>query len=173
MTTLTPLTALPLAALLHVVQHLPAPVVITDPAGFVIGTSPQASLLLGSRSGRDVHLDQHLATSSPEVRVTQRSSIESEDGQHHLVGLADHRMSPMAPPKDVAALAGAVAHDFNNLLGVIINFASLAAAGVPPGSAAADDLREVLAASQRAATIANRLKELGDVRSADRFSDRI
>ncbi|MDO9355000.1 MAG: hypothetical protein Q7T55_14980 [Solirubrobacteraceae bacterium] len=163
---MTPLSSSELA---RVVELLPTPVVLLDEHGFIQSTSAPAAARLGlPRTPDDVHLDQFLALSGGSLSAEERAPVAIDTGEPMtLVALAGPLAPP--PPKDVAALAGAVAHDFNNLLGVIMNFATLAAATVPPGSAAASDLREVLAATQRAATIAQRLQELGDVRTPRRF----
>ncbi len=160
---------LPTSALTHVVEHLPTPIVVLDDGGFVVSASPCAVDLLALRIDDNTHLERHLAGTDGAHSVGRRSLIPTDSGTHELVAIVGAPV-PL-PPKDVAALAGAVAHDFNNLLGVIMNFTTLAAATLPPGSPAASDLREVLAASQRAATIAQRLQELGEVRPAGRFAE--
>jgi PAS domain-containing protein len=164
-------TLLTIPALAHVVEQMPAPVVLIDQHGFITRASQLAATRLGlALAPEDVHLDQYLVLSGGSLTVEHRAPIQTDDGETFtLVALAGPLAPP--PPKDVAALAGAVAHDFNNLLGVILNFATLAAATVAPGSAAASDLREVLTATQRAATIAQRLQELGDVRTPGRFAE--
>ena len=47
-------------------------------------------------------------------------------------------------------LAGGIAHDFNNILGIIIGYADLAKADVPPGTQLERDLQNVMTASNRA-----------------------
>lgn len=54
-------------------------------------------------------------------------------------------------------LAGGIAHDFNNILGAIGGNAELVAQDVEPGSAAADGLQEILAASARARELVKRI----------------
>lgn len=54
-------------------------------------------------------------------------------------------------------LAGGIAHDFNNILGAIGGNAELVAQDVEPGSAAADGLQEILAASVRAKELVKRI----------------
>lgn len=153
---------LSLQSLTQVVQHLPIPVVLTDPAGFVVCASTLASALLHSApSTQRLHLDRHLHELAPPRPTTDRTPIVCDAGPHHLVvlGPVPHPRGSSAP-QDVATLAGEVAHDFNNLLGVIINYTTLAAADAPSDSQQARDLAEVLAASRRAATIADRLRRM-------------
>jgi PAS domain S-box-containing protein len=57
----------------------------------------------------------------------------------------------------VGRLAGGVAHDFNNLLTVITGYGQLALNRVPSDSAMAADLREVLGAADRAASLTKQL----------------
>jgi two-component system cell cycle sensor histidine kinase/response regulator CckA len=59
--------------------------------------------------------------------------------------------------ESVGQLAGGIAHDFNNLLAVIANFAGFVAAEVPPGSTLADDVQQIIAATDRAGELTRRL----------------
>jgi PAS domain S-box-containing protein len=60
----------------------------------------------------------------------------------------------------IGELAGSIAHDFNNLLTAIKGFTDCALAAAGPDSPAADDLREVLDAANRARALAGRLLAL-------------
>ena len=145
----------PISTLAAVIEHLPMPVVLTTTDGVVVAASPASHPFVGiARPGATMHgLLEHL---SP-VPTTTSHRVET-DGEPHLIVAIDDAAAP--PPADVAALARESAHDFNNLLGVIINFASLAAADVPEGSSAAQDLQEVLVAARRAATLTKRLLQI-------------
>lgn len=156
---------IPLQSLTHVVQHLPIPVVVTDDAGFVVATSSLATALLHSTAPTErIHLGQHLEALAPSSPAVDRTPIQCDSGMHDLVVLgAAHK--PV--PQDVATLAGEIAHDFNNLLGVIINYTTLAATDAPSGSQQARDLAEVLAASRRAAVIADRLRRMSTADALD------
>jgi PAS domain S-box-containing protein len=57
----------------------------------------------------------------------------------------------------VGRLAGGVAHDFNNLLTLILSYTSLALDGVDPESELAAELREILDAGDRAASLTRQL----------------
>lgn len=58
-------------------------------------------------------------------------------------------------------LAGGVAHDFNNLLTSMLGFSTLALEGLPDDHPARSDLREVIAAAERAAKLTAQLLTLG------------
>jgi two-component system, cell cycle sensor histidine kinase and response regulator CckA len=57
----------------------------------------------------------------------------------------------------VGRLAGGVAHDFNNLLTAISGYAELVLAEAPPDTVVRDDLKEILKAAGRAATLTRQL----------------
>jgi len=57
----------------------------------------------------------------------------------------------------IGRLAGGIAHDFNNLLTAIRGNASLALVDLPPGSAAKDDLEQIVESSDRAAALTRQL----------------
>jgi len=57
----------------------------------------------------------------------------------------------------IGRLAGGVAHDFNNILSVILSYVGFAIAELPDGDPIREDLQEVRAASQRAATLTKQL----------------
>lgn len=137
-----------------VVEHLPVPVVLTTAEGAVVSASRASLPIVGVLEAGE-RLEALIAGLDP-VPLTTEHPVEADGLPHLLVALDDRPL----PPADVAALARATAHDFNNLLGVIINFASLAAAQVPEGSSAAQDLQEVLVASRRAATLTQRLLQI-------------
>ena len=61
----------------------------------------------------------------------------------------------------VGELAGGVAHEFNNLLQAIFAFTGFALEALPPDHAASDDLRQVLAAAERAAMLTRQLLGFG------------
>ncbi|MBO9534931.1 MAG: PAS domain S-box protein [Solirubrobacteraceae bacterium] len=58
-------------------------------------------------------------------------------------------------------LAGGVAHDFNNLLAVILNFSTLAADVVVPGTQLADDIGEIRRAAERGRVLTRKLLIVG------------
>lgn len=57
----------------------------------------------------------------------------------------------------VGQLAGGVAHDFNNLLTAIVSYAALVRDALPPGHASLPDVREIEAATERAAGLTRQL----------------
>lgn len=60
--------------------------------------------------------------------------------------------------ESIGRLAGGVAHDFNNLLTAILGFAELAAAGLPDGVPAQDDLKSIRGVAQRGAALIRQLR---------------
>lgn len=59
--------------------------------------------------------------------------------------------------ESIGRLAGGIAHDFNNLLSAIIGFAELAMDRIPPDHPVQQDLRYILTASEKAATLVKQL----------------
>ncbi|HYC32331.1 MAG TPA: histidine kinase dimerization/phospho-acceptor domain-containing protein, partial [Gemmatimonadales bacterium] len=57
----------------------------------------------------------------------------------------------------IGSLAGGVAHEVNNMLAVMLGFSDMARRQLPPGSAPAADLQEVIRAGERAARITQQL----------------
>ncbi len=113
--------------------------------GRVIGTLSFGSRTKTSFSEDDLALMQavthHFAIAMDRVH-TQKLLRESEASLQ--------RSQKM---ESIAVLAGGIAHDFNNLLAGIIGNASLAEALLSPGSPAAETIREVVKAGERAARL--------------------
>jgi signal transduction histidine kinase len=59
--------------------------------------------------------------------------------------------------ESLGLLAGGIAHDFNNILTAILGHADLALASLPPGSTLRSQIKEIRAASQRAAELAGQM----------------
>jgi two-component system cell cycle sensor histidine kinase/response regulator CckA len=76
--------------------------------------------------------------------VTERAALEA-------------RLARAERLETVGQLAGGIAHDFNNLLAVIANYAGFLHATVEPGSRAAEDVEQILAASRAANELTRRL----------------
>lgn len=76
--------------------------------------------------------------------VTERVALEARLGRAERL-------------ETVGQLAGGIAHDFNNLLAVIANYAGFLRDTVEPGSRAADDVEQILAASRAANELTRRL----------------
>jgi PAS domain S-box-containing protein len=76
--------------------------------------------------------------------ITRRRSLEAQLRQAQKL-------------ESVGRLAGGVAHDFNNLLTAIINYSSFAAEALHDDDPILDDVKEVLAAGRRAASLTSQL----------------
>ncbi|MGD9949140.1 MAG: PAS domain S-box protein, partial [Desulfobulbus sp.] len=57
----------------------------------------------------------------------------------------------------IGTLAGGIAHDFNNILNVILGYGTMVLESLEAGSAAREDMNEVLTAAERAVHLTNRL----------------
>jgi signal transduction histidine kinase len=84
------------------------------------------------------------------VDVTERKRSERE-----RLELED-RLSRAEKYRSLAGMAAGVAHDFNNLLTTIIGYSELARRDIPSGRAA-DSIRQVLGAAERAAQLVDQL----------------
>ena len=78
------------------------------------------------------------------VDITSEKSLESKLFQAQKM-------------ESVGRLAGGVAHDFNNLLTAINGYAQFVMEGLPPGDPKRDDVKEILAAGERAAALTRQL----------------
>lgn len=58
----------------------------------------------------------------------------------------------------IGRLAGGVAHDFNNILGVILGYGELVASELEPGTAASEQVAEMVKAAERGATLTRQLQ---------------
>jgi len=80
--------------------------------------------------------------------VTERRNLEAELRQSQKM-------------EAVGQLASGVAHDFNNLLTVVLSSAQVALSSLPADSEVTQDLREILEAGNRAATLTRQLLAFG------------
>ena len=77
------------------------------------------------------------------------------DVTHHV--RLEARLREAQRLEAVGQLAGGVAHDFNNLIAVIANYAAFVRKDLEPGSRAADDVEQIIAAGRRASELTRRL----------------
>jgi PAS domain S-box-containing protein len=57
----------------------------------------------------------------------------------------------------LGTFAGGIAHDFNNIITAIIGFSSMIQSNLPPGDTSRENLREIMAAGERAAALTRSL----------------
>lgn len=95
-----------------------------------------------------------LATVALGLLLTQR--VEREASVARELELQAHYFQAQKM-EGVGRLAAGVAHDFNNLLTIITGSADLAASALPEGHPAQEDLRQILAAGERAGALTRQL----------------
>ncbi len=137
-----------------------------SPLQSVLGLSAAAlAVLLGAAlafvfSGRSLLLAARLQESlrsRSELEEQHRALQREVEARQRL----EERLRHAQKLEAVGTLAGGVAHDFNNLLSVINGYAAMALRELPEGHAAREDLREILAAGGRAATLTRQLLAFG------------
>jgi PAS domain S-box-containing protein len=84
-----------------------------------------------------------------DVSERKRSEEEREKLQNQV-----RHMQKM---EAIGVLAGGIAHDFNNLLGAIVGYADLTVRRLPEGSREHSNLRQILAATERAASLVRQI----------------
>src|SRR5665213_58910 len=90
--------------------------------------------------------------------VTQRHEAEQERRRLSREVLAtEERLRQTAKLESLGVLAGGIAHDFNNLLVGMLGNASLAEEMLPPSNPAVPVIRNVIAASERAAQLTHQM----------------
>jgi len=107
---------------------------------FVVTTVPlhdEAGGLLGS-----VHVMRD---------VTESRRAEAERSR------LEQQMQHTQKLESLGVLAGGIAHDFNNLLMAILGYTELTLAGLPPDSAAREDVKEIETAARRAAELTRQM----------------
>ena len=107
----------------------------------------------------------HRATAAAAARAEQLA--RSNDELHHEIEARARAETSLAQTTEqllhsqkmqaLGSLAGGVAHDFNNFLSIIMNYASLMRARLPPNDPSREPLSEIYAAGERAAALTQRL----------------
>jgi PAS domain S-box-containing protein len=96
-------------------------------------------------------------TDTTELRQAQVALRASEERRLAERRRLEAQLLQAQKMEAIGRFAGGVAHDFNNLLTVIAGYAEMLADDLPRGSQAADDMREILAATSRATTMTRQL----------------
>jgi len=152
---------------------LPVEVAVRVPSGdWVLRVAPRAGwsnagagaggALLALLAGLAIAVLVYRVTHQPEVlrrQVAARTEeLERALGEQRAAQAALRQAQKL---EAVGRLAGGIAHDFNNLLQAIQGYASMAAAAPGLSAELADDLRQVLSASERAAGLTRQLLAFG------------
>lgn len=153
----------PVTSPVDLIEMWPTPALLTTSAGSVVAASHSARAALPEVEAGAL-VDRHLAELASAPTLTRQEVCLA--GEPHQLLVFDPPASDSAPGEELARVARETAHDFNNLLGVIINYATLAASQLPSEHGAAEDLREVLLASRRAATVTRRLLQIANAHEA-------
>lgn len=85
------------------------------------------------------------------VDITDLKRAEAE--KHHL----EQQMLHVQKLESLGVLAGGIAHDFNNILLAILGNAELAMLHIPPSSGAANHLKEIEKAAEKAADLSRQM----------------
>ena len=106
------------------------------------------------RSGDEIQLEVNLTDLLFEPAVVGiLMSIRDVTDRRRL----EERLTQSQKMDAIGQLAGGIAHDFNNLLAVIQNYASFVKDDLPPTSPSAQDVDEIIGATQTASTLTQQL----------------
>lgn len=133
----------------------------------------RAALAEINRSGRGVFEILHAAKDGREIPVEISARLFPCYGRPHMLSIARDITERKAAEKErlrlesklrqtqrmetVGLLAGGVAHDFNNILSAIMCYAGFLARDLAPGDPKQGDVKEILAAAGRAASLTRQL----------------
>ena len=118
-------------------------------------TTDQWEYEVVSASGQSILLEIRSRTLYDEARRPNGSLHTARDLSDRR--RADAALRQVQKQESLALISGGVAHDFNNLLTVIMGQTSTARAILPAGSPAREQLRRVLHAADRAASLVRQL----------------
>ncbi len=126
-------------------------------------------LVLAMRGERTRETEVSILDADPEAGILAITGSPLRDEQQNLVGgLAllrnvtrqrqlERQLTQAQKMEAVGRLAGGVAHDFNNLLSVIVSYTDFVQRALPEDDSKREDLSEVLAAANRAASLTRQL----------------
>jgi two-component system cell cycle sensor histidine kinase/response regulator CckA len=112
--------------------------------------------LMDSLSGKRRELEQRTAELAA-ANVVLTDEISERTRVERALRESEAQLRQSQKLEAIGTLAGGIAHDFNNLITVISGYTQLALMRADEGSRAADDLRQVVEASDRAANLTHQL----------------
>jgi len=110
----------------------------------------------------DAPMELQLATNPPVAAHVHFARAEDGRGLAYVVNVSEQReleqrLAQSEKMREIGELAAGVAHDFNNLLTVIVGFGSCVLDALPEDGGTHADMQELMAAVERARTLAGRL----------------
>lgn len=90
-----------------------------------------------------------------------------QQSENRFNALVQARLEQVSRLQSVGTLAAGVAHDFNNIIGCVVGYAELTTDALPMNSSAADNMRQILIACDRAQDLIKRLISFARQRSSE------
>ena len=128
-----------------------------------IGEFQQQALLALARELPAVTMDEAAARLTPpliEVLIAYGLAFREQMKQRYE-SLIEQRLQQTHQMEALGTLAAGIAHDFNTILGVILGYTEMTLDEIPPGSAAQENLQQVVAATLRARNLVARILAFG------------
>ncbi len=124
-------------------------------AAFGRGENWEGRIVVERKDGTEVEVTMAVAPLRDAAGAISGSVAVARDISHERA--LEAQLAHAQRMEAVGRLAGGIAHDFNNILTAISGFGELASAEVSPGDPVAEDISEILKASERAAALTRAL----------------